>query len=32
MLQYMPLRSMLGFSGGSVTGEMIDEMLKKMNE
>jgi len=32
MMQYMPLRSMLGFSGGSVTGEMIDEMLKKMNE
>ena len=32
MLQYMPLRSMLGFSGGSVTGEMVDEMLRKMNE
>ena len=32
MMQYMPLRSMLGFSGGSVTGEMIDKMLKKMNE
>ena len=32
MLQYMPLRSMLGFSNGAVTGEMIDEMLKKMNE
>ena len=32
MMQYMPLRSMLGFSNGAVTGEMIDEMLKKMNE
>ncbi len=32
MMQYMPLRSMLGFSNGAVTGEMIDEMLRKMNE
>jgi len=31
MLQYMPMRSMLGFSGGAVTDEMVDEMLKKIN-
>ena len=31
MMQYMPLRSMMGFSDGKVTDEMVQEMLKKMN-
>ena len=31
MMQYMPLRSMLGFANGAVSEEMILDMLQKMN-
>ncbi len=32
MMQYMPLRSMLGFSNGAVSPEMVEEMVRKMND
>ena len=32
MMQYMPVRTMLGFSNGAVSEEMALDMLKKMNE
>ena len=32
MMQYMPLRSMMSFSDGAVSEEMMQEMLKRMNE
>ena len=31
MMQYMPLRSMMSFSDGAVSEEMMQEMLKRMN-
>ncbi len=31
MIQYMPLRTMVGFSNGAVSEEMVLDMLKKMN-
>ena len=31
MIQYMPLRTMMGFSNGAVSEEMVLDMLKKMN-
>ena len=32
MLQYMPLRGVLSFGGGETADEMIESMLRQMNE
>ena len=32
MMQYMPVRTMLGFSNGAFSEEMALDLLKKMNE
>jgi beta-glucosidase len=31
MLRYMPLRGLVGFSGGALSDEDLDEMLKQLN-
>ena len=31
MMRYMPLRSLISFSGGQVTHEMLAELIEKMN-
>ncbi|MFC5703938.1 glycoside hydrolase family 3 C-terminal domain-containing protein [Cohnella faecalis] len=31
MMRYLPLRGLVGFSGGSLTDEALDELLKQLN-